>query len=296
MNVKIVEVGPRDGFQSIKEFIPTDLKLRVIQYMVDSGIKKIQAGSFVSPKAIPQMKDSKKIFEQLNGKYNDVELYALVPNLKGAEIAVGVGIKEVTMVISVSETHNKANVNRTHNESFDELRKILQHFPELKMNIDMATVFGCPFEGEIKLSSTMVFLEKAYALGIRNFNLCDTIGAAYPTLVEKTVKEVLNSFKDCAFDIHLHDTRNMGMVNSLTAIQNGITNIQTTLGGIGGCPFAPGASGNTSTEDLVYMLEKMNISTGINFEKLLTAARYQKKAIPGNYSGHHVNINDTTCC
>ncbi len=297
MNVNIVEVGPRDGFQSVKEFIPTETKIKIIEGVIASGVKKMQLGSFVSPKAIPQMKDAKEVFQYFLEKYKDTELEfsALVPNFRGAENAYNVGVREISYVISVSESHNKANVNKTHDESFAELEKIIGTYKDLKICLDVATAFGCPFEGEVEASSVVSFLERGYKLGIRHFNICDTIGVAYPTQVKKTVEMLLEKFKDCKFDIHIHDTRNMGIVNSLTAIQEGILNVQTALGGLGGCPFAPGASGNTSSEDMVYMLEKMNISTGVDFEKLLSIAKYQKNVVQGNFSGHHINIEKVGC-
>jgi hydroxymethylglutaryl-CoA lyase len=297
MHVNMIEVGPRDGFQSVKEFIPTETKIKIVEGIIASGIKKIQLSSFVSPKAIPQMQDAKDVFQYFLEKYkdSDLEIFALVPNFRGAENAYNAGAREVSYVISVSEAHNKANVNKTLDESFAELEKIIQAYPDLKICLDVATAFGCPFDGEVSLSSVMEYLERGYNLGIRTFNICDTIGIANPAQVEATIKKVVESFKDCTFHIHIHDTRNMGVVNSLTGIQNGIINIQTALGGLGGCPFAPGASGNTSTEDMVYMLEKMGVSTGVDFEKLLSTAKYQKEVVKGNFSGHHININKVGC-
>lgn len=297
MNVNIIEVGPRDGFQSVKEFIPTEVKIKIIEGIIEAGVKRIQAGSFVSPKAIPQMQDSKEVFNHLMNKYKDLDLefFALIPNYRGAEDAYNIGLREISYVISVSESHNKANVNKTHDESFAELERIIQTFPDLKICLDMGTAFGCPFEGETNISALIELLDRGYKLGIRHFTICDTIGIAYPSQVESTIKTILNKFRDCKFEIHIHDTRNMGIVNTLTAIQNGIINVQTALGGLGGCPFAPGASGNTSTEDLVYMLEKMNISTGVDFEKLLSIAKYQKEKVNGNFSGHHINISEVAC-
>lgn len=297
MKVNIVEVGPRDGFQSVKEFIPTETKIEIIEGIIEAGVKNIQAGSFVSPKAIPQMKDVKEVFQYFLEKYknSDIEFFALVPNFKGAENAYNAGVRKVSYVISVSEYHNKANVNKTVDESFAELEKIIKELPDLKICLDAATSFGCPFAGEVSLDSVLAYIERAYNLGIREFSICDTIGVAYPTQVELTVKTLLDKYNDCIFDIHIHDTRNMGMVNTLTAIQNGILNVQTALGGLGGCPFAPGASGNTSTEDLVYMLEKMDISTDVDFKKLLNIAKYQKEKVYGNYSGHHINIEKDGC-
>ncbi len=297
MKANIVEVGPRDGFQSVKEFIPTETKIEIIEGLIKAGVKKIQAGSFVSPRAIPQMRDAGDVFSFFLEKYkdSDIEFLALVPNFRGAENAYKTGVRKVSYVISVSELHNKANVNKTLDESFAELEKILQEFPDLKVCLDAATAFGCPFGGEVSLDSVLEYTERAYNMGIRDFNICDTIGVAYPSQVESTVKTLLGKHDDCTFDIHIHDTRNMGMVNTLTAIQNGIINVQTALGGLGGCPFAPGASGNTSTEDLVYMLDKMNISTGVDFDKLLNAAKLQKQKVTGNYSGHHINIEKNGC-
>lgn len=289
--VEIIEVGPRDGFQNVSSFIPTEMKLETIDRLVKAGLKTIQITSFVSPKAIPQMKDAEKVTKKCLEKYPHFKLFALVPNLFGAKAAVECGLTELTYVISVSETHNRKNVKRTHNESFNELEEILNIFPEIKINLDVATTFGCPYEGEFSIETIMVFLERAYNLGIRSFNLCDTVGLAYPSLIRTVVTNVLAKYSDCEIQIHIHDTRNMGIVNSLTAVECGIDKIQTALGGLGGCPFAPGASGNTSTEDFVYMLNKMGYNTGVDSELILNAAKYLKENVEGNYSGHHIFID-----
>ncbi|MET3697000.1 hydroxymethylglutaryl-CoA lyase [Bacillus oleivorans] len=292
--VEIVEVGPRDGFQNVPEFIPTDVKLKVIEGIVKSGIKSIQITSFVSPKAIPQMKDAKDVTAACLVRYPDLRLFALVPNLYGAKAAVESGLKELAYVISVSKTHNTKNVKRTHDESFEELDQIVQLYPEIKVTLDVATTFGCPFEGEMSLEEVMAFLQRGYDLGIRTFNLCDTVGLAHPELIKEVVGTVLKTYPDCEFQIHIHDTRNMGMINSFTAIQCGITKVQTAIGGLGGCPFAPGASGNTSTEDFVYMLNKMGYDTGVNFDTLLETATYLKGNVTsGIYSGHQIFIDKT---
>ncbi|RYI28752.1 hydroxymethylglutaryl-CoA lyase [Bacillus infantis] len=289
--IEIIEVGPRDGFQNVSEFIPTDIKLETIDRVVNAGLRNIQITSFVSPKAIPQMRDAEEVTRRCLEKYPDIKLFALVPNLYGARAAVECGLSELTYVISVSETHNRNNVKRTHVESFNELEKILNLFPDLKINLDVATAFGCPYEGEFSIEVVLGFLERAYNLGVRSFNLCDTVGLAYPSLIRSTVENVLAKFPDCEIQIHIHDTRNMGIVNSLAALECGIKKIQTALGGLGGCPFAPGASGNTSTEDFVYMLNKMGYKTGINSDLILSAAKHLKENVEGNYSGHHIFIN-----
>ncbi|GAA0316510.1 hydroxymethylglutaryl-CoA lyase [Bacillus carboniphilus] len=292
--IEIIEVGPRDGFQNVPEFIPTDVKLKVIDGLVKSGIKSIQVTSFVSPKAIAQMKDAKDVTTACLERYPDLQLFTLVPNLYGAKAAVECGLKELTYVISVSDTHNEKNVKRTHDQSFEELAQILELYPDIKINLDVATTFGCPFEGDISLERVMAFLQRAYNIGIRSFNLCDTVGLAHPELIKEVVGSALRTYQDCEFQIHIHDTRNMGIINTFTAVECGIDKVQTAIGGLGGCPFAPGASGNTSTEDFVYMVNRMGYDTGVDFDTLLQTAKYLKDNVSsGNYSGHHIFIDKT---
>lgn len=288
--IRVIEVGPRDGFQNIRDFIPTEIKLEIIDKIVASGVEDIMVTSFVSPKAIAQMQDAGDIVKVCLEKYPHVTCSALVPNLKGAQNAAAVGLKELTVVISVSKSHNMANVNRTHDESFADLERIVSEFREANITLDLATTFGCPFEGHITLGRVREFVVRAYRLGIRSMNLCDTIGVAWPTQVREYVTGIMAEFPDVDFCVHIHDTRNMGIVNTLAAIECGIRNVQASLGGLGGCPFAPGASGNTSSEDLVYMLNKMGYETGIDFEKLLEAAVYAHQNIAGDFSGHQICI------
>lgn len=288
--INILEVGPRDGFQNLKEFVDTDKKLKIIDGLIDSGIKELEIGSFVSPKAIPQMKDAKEIATYCVKNYPDVKLYALVPNLYGAKFAWDSGIRDISYVISLSETHNKKNINRTHEESITELKKIIDSYPEMNICVGIATVFGCPFEGIPKIEDVVTFSKCLWENGVREMNLADTIGIADPKQVRETISALVEALPECRWQVHIHDTRNMGMVNTLVAIESGITTVQSTLGGLGGCPFAPGASGNTATEDLVYMLERMGYDTGVDFNKLLELSKYQKSLIEGVYSGHHINI------
>lgn len=294
-SVQILEVGPRDGFQSVKEFIPTETKIDIIERLVDCGCDYIQATSFVHPKAIPQMRDAREIIEHCLKKYPDRHFYALVPNMRGARAAVEAGLKEISYVISVSTGHNKANVNRTPEESFKELEELIKTFPETKVNLDAATAFGCPFDGHVSIAQVTEYVKRAVDIGITTVELCDTIGVASPRQVELTAQTMRGLFPRLTFGVHIHDTRNMGMVNSLVAVQNGITRIATTVGGMGGCPFAPGASGNTSTEDMVNMLEKMGIDTGIDLDRLVDTAKYLKKTVPANYSGHLMNVETEGC-
>ncbi|MCU9614882.1 hydroxymethylglutaryl-CoA lyase [Caldibacillus lycopersici] len=289
--IHINEVGPRDGFQNQAKYIPLEHKLEIIKKMVESGLEYIQITSFVSPKAIPQMKDSKEIASVCLEKFPDVKFFALVPNLYGAKLAWESGIRRISFVVSLSKSHNKANINRTHEESFLELKKIVEAYPEMEVCLDLATTFGCPFEGKYNAEIVVGFLKAYIDLGIKMVNLCDTIGIGNPKEVREIVGAVQESYPNLDLQIHIHDTRNMGMVNTLAAIECGVDKIQSTLGGLGGCPFAPGASGNLATEDIVYMLNDMGYVTGVDFEKLIDASKYQKIVIPdGNFSGHQMNI------
>jgi hydroxymethylglutaryl-CoA lyase len=293
--VKVVEIGPRDGFQSVKSFIPTNVKMQIIDGLVQAGFSKIQIGSFVSPKAIAQMQDSGDIARQCVERYPDVELFALVPNLYGAKSAAKAGLKEITPVMSLSVSHNMANVKRTHEQSIEEIRKIRQELPDIKITQDIATVFGCPFEGDMSIQALVDLIGTIHELGVDAFTLCDTIGVAYPTLVRDVFTTVKQAFPGLEFNAHIHDTRNMGIINSYIALQNGADSVQVAVAGLGGCPFAPGASGNTASEDLVYMLNKCGYTTGIDFEKLLETAKYTHSVIDGNFSGHHINISKHPC-
>lgn len=293
--VKITEVGPRDGFQNIKEFIPTELKVEIIERLIRTGLKRIMITSFMSPKAIPQLRDAKEVCAAILPRYQETEFFALTPNRRGVVDAWEAGLRSVAYVISVTESHNQANLNRSVNKSFEDLEEIRKEFPEMDICLDVATAFGCPFEGLTSLEQVLAYVERGAALGIREFNLCDTIGVATPQQVQALLGTLLPRYPDFKFDVHIHDTRNMGILNTMTAIECGAAEVQTSLGGLGGCPFAPGASGNTATEDLVYMLNRMGYDTGIDFDMLLETARMEKEHIVGNYSGHHLTISRSCC-
>jgi len=295
MKATVVEIGPRDGFQNVKAFIPTETKLKIIDGMVRAGFQKIQITSFVSPKAIPQMKDAAEVAETVLGKYSGVDFFALVPNFYGAKSASAAGLKEITPVMSLSESHNKNNVKRTREESIEEIKKIRQEFPDMRITQDIACVFGCPFEGEMSVDELLTLVGRLKDIGVDAFTLCDTVGMAYPALIQKVFGAVKTAFPGTEFNAHIHDTRNMGILNSYVALQSGADSIQAAIGGLGGCPFAPGATGNTSSEDLVYMLNKNGYDTGIDFDVLLQTAKYAKEQIDGNFSGHQINIPEHPC-
>lgn len=292
--VQFIEVGPRDGFQSVKEYIPVPVKLRIIDALVAAGVKRMEMTSFVSPKAIPQLKDAAEVVHKTLEKHDnsEMEFYALVPNIYGAKAALAAGLSEVATVISVSESHNKANINRTVAQSLEGLERMRQELPDLCINLSMATAFTCPFEGVTPIENVLRIIRRGTELGITRFCLADTIGQADPQMVRRTLRIVQAVFPDITLDVHIHDTRNMGVACSLAAIEAGVTHVQAALGGLGGCPFAPGASGNVASEDLLYMLDCMGYHTGIQFDRVLQAAKYEAAVIHGNFSSHQIHIGE----
>ena len=297
--IEVVEVGPRDGFQSVRCAAPiaSELKLEVIDKLIAAGVKHMEYTSFVSPKAIPQLADAQTVTEAVMKKYPGLDLFALVPNLRGAQNAYDLGLRKVRYVVSLSKSHNKANITRTHEQSLEAYQEIRAAYPDLEVVVDLATTFGCPFEGKYNDSQAVVNFLKDYAdAGMTTCCLCDTIGIADPAQVKSVIGELKASYPNLQLQVHFHDTRGLGMVNTMAAIESGVTEVQSALGGLGGCPFAPGASGNLSTEDMVWMLNEMGFKTGVSFSKVLEAAKFQAIHIPGNYSGHHIHIEQESPC
>lgn len=297
--ILITDVGPRDGYQSIavgcSGIIPTEIKEKYIQKMVEAGVKSIQFTSFVSPKAIPQLADAKELTARVLPKYTDVDLFALVPNLRGAQNAYELGLRKVAYVVSLSKSHNKANINRTHEQSLEAYKEIRDAYPDMHISVNIATSFGCPFEGKYyDVEPLLAFIDTYVKEGMTEAIIADTIGIADPDQVNRFLSTIRKEFPKLTLGVHFHDTRGLGIANSLVAIQNGVTKVETALGGLGGCPFAPGASGNTATEDLVWTLTEMGYDTGIDFSKLLAAAKEQMQDVQGNYSGHHITIEKET--
>lgn len=272
--VEIVEVCPRDGFQNVKEFIDTDRKIEIIKKLIDSGFKRVEITSFVNPKWIPQMKDAAEVVTAIKeySKGKDVGLIGLVPNKRGVENALSVGVDELTYVISVSERHNKENVNRTVEESMNQFAEIVtEKKNEVKFRLALATTFGCPFGEEIKTEKIISMAKKGLELGASEILLADTVGLGNPLLVENVMKEVVKEIDVNKICMHMHDTRGLALANMIAAMKYGVTKFETAAGGLGGCPFAPGASGNAATEDLLNMLNSMGIAVDIDGEKLAEA-------------------------
>lgn len=286
--IQIVEVGSRDGLQNLPDFVPTEKKMELIRLMASAGVKQMEVTSFVHPKAIPQMADATKIAEYAvqNAIQWGLTPMALVPNLRGAQAAYAAGIRNVNYVISVSEAHNRANINRTVQASLEELNNIIQALPDLKINLSMATAFGCPFNGAVATEDVLGLIQNAIDKGITNITLCDTIGVANPRQTQGLISAVKMAFPALSIGIHMHDTHGMGLGNTLTAMSLGITRIETAIGGLGGCPFAPGAAGNMATEDLNNMLIRMGIRTEIDSLRYAEAVAFVQQNIQSSLLSH----------
>lgn len=280
--IQITEVGPRDGFQNIKTFIPTDLKIKVIDRLVEAGVGAMEITSMVSPKAIPQMSDAREVIQHVLNTHPHIIPSVLVPNVKGASLASETGIKNINYVISVSPAHNKANINRTHSESLEDLYKIRQQYGDLNITLSLATVFGCPFIGETSSEVLLDIIKFAEDLSISKITLCDTIGVANPVQTRYLLQRIQQKFPTLDIGLHLHNTHGMALASMYAGIQSGITRFETAVGGLGGCPFAPGAAGNAATEDAVNMFSRMGLETGISLDKLLEISSLIRTTIEPN--------------
>ncbi|WP_286952724.1 MULTISPECIES: hydroxymethylglutaryl-CoA lyase [Aminobacterium] len=273
----IREVCPRDGFQSVRDFIPTEDKVKFINTLVETGISIMEVTSFVSPKAIPQMADAADVMEEFNKRWKDkVESVVLIPNLRGAENALKVNPDWINFVLSASESHNKANTKRTVAESLEELKRVAAIKGETKLCVSVATAFECPFEGTVNPDNVIRVLDAIFEIGVHGITLADTIGTANPFEVTTTLSKIRGKYGNYPFFLHLHDTHGMALVNTLAALHLGFNSFDSAAGGLGGCPFAPGAAGNVATEDLVNFLEKIGVQTKVDLLGVISAARNMK--------------------
>ena len=280
--VEVTEVGPRDGLQAEPEFVATGQKIQLINNLIDAGVPRIEFSSFVSPRAVPQLTDVVEVFEGINRSSSTV-LAALVPNVKGAVRAAETGIDEIIVFLSASESHNVKNVNRKVDESlvgFEEVARIAA-----KSNIPVqgviATAFGCPFEGDVPVEQLGRIAKRFQELGFKGLGLGDTTGMATPPIVKHAVRYLHSEIPELPISLHFHNTRGLGLVNVIAGLNEGIDQFDASFGGIGGCPFAPKATGNICTEDLVYMLHEMDIDTGIDLQALMGIAN-QVESIVGH--------------
>ena len=290
-SVEIVEVGPRDGVQSVPAFIPTEQKLGLINALLDAGVKRIEIGSFVSPKAIPQMQDGVEIIFRL-GSREGVRPMTLVPNLKGAKLAVTAGMKEIICVISMTESHNQSNVRRSVAQSVEELKTLLEQVDagaKLCMRVDLSYAFDCPFKGRVPESVVLGHIGKIVASRSgMELGLCDTTGFALSQQVSGLFRSNIREFGDRAsWAFNCHDTAGFALVNVLAAFEPGVRTFDAPVAGLGGCLFAPGATGDAAAEDVVYLFHRMGIDTGIDLERYLDACAIAC-GFPGGVTGGHV--------
>ena len=287
--VTIVEVGPRDGFQSIEQFIPTDHKIQLIQSLHGAGLARIEATSFVSPAALPQMADAPEVLAACDAMPG-LDAQVLVPTVRHAARAVAAGARHLAFVLSVSERHNRGNVRRAPSESVEDYRQIVAELPAgARVRLNVATAFDCPHDGSLDEAQTLALLEPLVAIfPAAEICLCDTTGRVTPKHVETLFTQAMGRFPEVAgWAFHGHDTFGMGAANVLAAWGAGIRIFDASIAGLGGCPFAPGATGNVATEDLVWMFEGMGIRTGIDLDRLAEVAT-AITSLPGAQVGGRV--------
>jgi hydroxymethylglutaryl-CoA lyase len=287
MNILISEVGPRDGLQSITPVMPLEAKKAWIDAEAAAGVTEIEVGSFVPAKLLPQLADTAEVVRHARG-IAGLTVAVLVPNLRGAEAAVEAGAHKITLPLSVSETHSLKNVRRTHAQMLEEARAIAAMIrglpPERRPKFEggLSTAFGCTIEGEVPPERVVALAESLMAAGCDEVGLADTSGYANPAQVKDLVRSVHAAVGAHALSgLHLHNTRGLGLANVIAGLEVGITTFDSSLAGLGGCPFAPGASGNIVTEDLVFMLEAMGLRTGIDLARLLQVREILRTALPG---------------
>src|ERR671923_1110078 len=293
--VTMCEVGTRDGFQIEPDFIPTELKVDVVDRLSEAGLPRIEVTSFVHPKVVPQLRDAETVMAKIRRRPG-TRYAALVPNDKGAVRAVDAGVEAVHTVLSASESHNLANVNMTIAESLDKLRAVMEVATRAKVHVGcgISTSFGCPFEGDVPLTQLERVVRRLVDMGARAVGLADTTGMANPRQVSRVLEHLMPRFPGVEWTLHTHDTRAMAIPNILAALEHGVTNIDASIGGLGGCPFAPGASGNVCSEDLVHCLHAMGVETGIDLERLIGVSRRVQDIVGRTLPGQIVKAGPST--
>jgi hydroxymethylglutaryl-CoA lyase len=279
-HITICEVGTRDGFQIEAEFIPTEIKIEVVNRLSEAGLRQIEVTSFVHPKVVPQLRDAEAVMAQIRRRPGTIYA-ALVPNDKGAMRAVSTGVDKLHTVLSASESHNLANVNMSVADSLTKLEAVAQVAQDAGIPLQggISTSFGCPFEGEVPLANLEAIIARLVEVGFGGIGLADTTGMANPAQVRRTLEYLLPKFPHVEWTLHTHNTRAMAIPNILAALECGVRHFDASIGGLGGCPFAPGATGNVCTEDLVHCLHAMGYDTGIDLNRLMDTAKRVEEVI-----------------
>jgi hydroxymethylglutaryl-CoA lyase len=279
-SVSIYEVSPRDGLQNEKTPIPLEGKLELLRALIAAGLTRIELTSFVSPRWVPQLADADELVKAARVP-DGVTVSALVPNAKGFERALASGLKEIAVFMSASETHNRKNTNKSIEQSLDTFEEVVVPAREagLAVRAYVSTVWGCPYEGDVPLSASLPIARRLLELGCYQVSLGDTIGVGTPLQTRDIVKAYLAEFPAQQLALHLHDTRGTALANALVGLELGIRDFDSSVAGIGGCPYAPGAAGNLATEDLLYMLDGLGVKTGVDLALLIEAGRVAETVV-----------------
>ncbi|MDB5859914.1 MAG: Hydroxymethylglutaryl-CoA lyase [Ramlibacter sp.] len=286
--VLVTEVGTRDGFQSETRLVPTEVKADLINRLIEAGVRSIEATSFVSPRAVPQMADAAEVMALIERK-SGVRLTTLVPNARGAERAAAAKVDMMACFVSASETHCQANLNKPIDAALADFAEFapIAHKYGIGLRGAVATAFGCPFEGDVKMGNVLKIVEAYMRHGARHITLGDTTGMATPPVVTRTVEAIRARFPEAVIALHFHNTRGIGLANVMNGLALGVREYESSFAGLGGCPFAPGATGNICTEDLVYLLHVCGCETGIDLDALAVVARdvqqLMERDLPGQY-------------
>jgi hydroxymethylglutaryl-CoA lyase len=278
-SISVREVGPRDGLQN-EAPVPTAAKVELVDTLSTTGVRRIEAVSFVHPRAIPQMADADEVWQQITR--NDAVRYsALVPNLRGAHRALDAGFREIEAVVSASDTHNRKNVNRSTDESLDDIAELIAtaHDRGATVQVIVSTAWGCPYEGDVPTERVVSVADRAIRDGADSVSFGDTTGMATPGRVTRLIGGLRSDHPDVPLNLHFHNTRGAGLANVVAALQLGVADFDASVGGLGGCPYAPGASGNVATEELVHMVEDMGVDTGIDLDAMIDAAATAERIV-----------------
>jgi hydroxymethylglutaryl-CoA lyase len=285
--VELIEVGPRDGLQNEANFIPTEKKIELINALNKTGIKRMEATSFVHPVYVPQMKDAKEVLEGIE-QDPSIQYMALIPNEKGYERAVENGVCALSLVVGASDSFNLKNVKMTRDESINKFSSVVEKAKEMGnfLRYNIATAFWCPFEGKVDSELVLDMVRQIDRSGVDEIVICDTIGRANPAQVFDLFSRIFKVQPNALITAHFHDTYGLAQANIIAALQANVTRFDTSIGGLGGCPFAPGAAGNVATEDVVFMLNEMGIETGIDLSSLLACVEMVKPQTNRELTGH----------
>ncbi|WP_062198977.1 hydroxymethylglutaryl-CoA lyase [Massilibacterium senegalense] len=295
-HVTIKEVGPRDGLQNEQTFVPTETKIQWIEQLSETGLSYIEVTSFVHPKWIPQLKDAEEVLKNIE-KNKDVTYAALIPNRHGLERAIQVGLDEASVFMSATNAHNKKNINKSTDEAIVALKQVIAEAKQANIPVRgyLSTVFGCPYEGKVSVEKVKKISYTLLEAGIYELSLGDTIGVANPKQVEYVLRELLKEIPKDKLALHFHNTRGFAIANIYASLQLGMATFDSALGGLGGCPYAKGASGNVATDDVVHFMHELGVETGIKEEALFQATRFIEPHIDHPLTSHSLKVNREQC-